>query len=51
MENLVIFYRSALFGGFFRIEEITGGGNGSLSGSGQIGDATTAEHKYSHKKV
>lgn len=51
IENLVIFALSPRFGGFLRMELITGGGKGSLSGSGQIGSGTTAEHKYSHKNV
>jgi hypothetical protein len=53
IENLFILALSApLFGGFLRIELITGAGRGSLSGSGQIGSGTTAvsgEHRYSQR--
>jgi len=51
IENLRIFARSDRFGGFLRIELITGGGKGSLSGSGHNGSGTIAEQIYSQRKV
>jgi hypothetical protein len=51
MVNLVILFLSYRLGGFFKIEVITGGGRGSLSGSGQIGSGTLFKQSHSQRKV